>query len=296
MTTDGPRDRTVAASNWGRWGDADQRGTTNLLSSEVVLRALAAARLGRVYQLGLEIKKGMPLGGPRAEPLHLMAIDGGDFAALGREDWGAADDYLMMATGGTTHIDGLSHMWFDGAMYNGHDFRTVRSSGAGRLGVEHIGGIVTRAHLLDFAANAPARADGVIETADVERYLADRDVTVAAGDALLFRTGWMDAALAGRERDGDQFFASVGADVGRFVADHDIVLVGADNIAVERDPGQSTNLPLHKIVLRDLGGYLVELLDLSAPAADGVTSGMLVVAPLRIHRGVNSPVNPLLVA
>ena len=238
----------------------------------------------------------MPLGGPRAEPQHFMAIDGGDFAALGRDDWGAADDYLMMATGGTTHIDGLSHMWFDGAMYNGHDYRTVRSSGAGRLGVEHIGGIVTRAHLLDFATHPPARADGVIETADVERYLAQRDVEVEAGDGLLFRTGWMDAALAGRGRVEHDTFASVGADVGRFVGEHDIVLVGADNVAVERDPGQTTNLPLHKIVLRDLGGYLIELLDLSAPASDGVVSGMLVVAPLRIHRGVNSPVNPIFVA
>jgi kynurenine formamidase len=224
-----------------------------------------------------------------------MAIDGGDFAALQRDDWGAADDYLMMATGGTTHIDGLSHMWFDGAMYNGHDYRSVRSSGAGRLGVEHIGGIVTRAHVLDFAAQPPARDDGVIESADVERYLAARDVTVEAGDALLFRTGWMDAALAGRQTE-SRDHASVGADVGRFVAEHDIVLVGADNIAVERDPGQTTNLPLHKIVLRDLGGYLVELLDLSAPARDGVVSGLLVIAPLRIHRGVNSPVNPILVA
>jgi kynurenine formamidase len=287
----------MTTGNWGRWGDRDQRGTVNLLSTDVVLRALATARLGRVYQLGLEIKKGMPLGGPRAEPQHFMAIDGGDFAALERDDWGVADDYLMMATGGTTHIDGLSHMWFDGAMYNDHDYRTVRSSGAGRLGVEHIGGIVTRAHLLDFAAHPPARADGVIETADVEQYLAQRDVVVEPGDALLFRTGWMDAALAKRDRSDDEAaFPSVGADVGRFVGEHDIVLVGADNIAVERDPGQTTNLPLHKIVLRDLGGYLVELLDLSAPAADGVVSGLLVIAPLRIHRGVNSPVNPILVA
>jgi hypothetical protein len=53
---------------------------------------------------------------------------------------------------------------------------------------------------------------------------------------------------------------------------------------------------LHKIVLRDLGGYLVELLDLRAPAADAVTTGTLVIAPLRISRGVNSPVNPLLIA
>jgi hypothetical protein len=98
------------------------------------------------------------------------------------------------------------------------------------------------------------------------------------------------------ERVEHEAFASVGADVGRFIGEHDIVLVGADNIAVERDPGQTTNLPLHKIVLRDLGGYLIELLDLAAPASDGVVSGMLVVAPLRIHRGVNSPVNPILVA
>jgi kynurenine formamidase len=285
---------TASTGNWGRWGADDQRGTANLLSPEVVQRALAAPTGGRVYQLGLEIKKGMPLGGPRAEPLHLMAIDGGDFAALGRDDWGAADDYLMLATGGTTHIDGLSHMWFDGAMYNGHDFRTVRSSGAGRLGVEHIGGIVTQAHLLDFVANPPAREDGVIESGDVERLVEAHGVAVEAGDALLFRTGWMDAALGNEQPP--LGCPTVGADVGQFVGDHDVVLVGADNIAVEKDPGASTNLPLHKVVLRDLGGYLVELLDLSAPAADGVTSGMLVIAPLRIHRGVNSPVNPLLIA
>ena len=48
-------------------------------------------------------------------------------------------------------------------------------------------------------------------------------------------------------------------------------------------------------ILRDLGVYILELLDLSTPAADGVTSGMFVIAPLRIHRGVNSPLNPLLV-
>lgn len=281
------------ASNWGRWGDTDERGTTNLLTPDVVLRALATGGQGRIYQLGLEIKKGMPLGGPRADPLHLMAIDGGDFAALGRDDWGAADDYIVMATGGTTHIDGLSHMWFDGSMYNGHDYRTVRSSGAGRLGVEKIGGIVTTAHLLDFVATPPARADGVIDSADVETYLATRGVTVHGGDALLFRTGWMDAALAGGSLEGHP---TVGADVGRFVVDHDIVLVGADNVAVESEPGASTNLPFHKIMLGDLGAYLIELLDLSEPARDGAVSGALVVAPLRIARGVNSPVNPLFIA
>jgi kynurenine formamidase len=284
------------AGNWGRWGADDQRGTANLLSPDVVLRAMAtaAAGQGRIYQLGLEIKKGMPLGGSRAEPLHLMALDGGDFAALEREDWGAADDYLMLATGGTTHVDGLSHMWFDGSMYNGHDFRNVRSSGAGRLGVEHIGGIVTRAHLLDFTATTLERSDGVIERVDIEHYAADHGLDVQAGDALLFRTGWMDDALA--QSSGGATRPTVGADAGSYLAEHDVVIVGADNVAVERQTDSGPDLALHKIVLHDLGGYLLELLDLSGPAADGVLTGVLVVAPLRISRGVNSPVNPLLLA
>jgi kynurenine formamidase len=279
--------------NWARWGEADERGTANLLTPEVVRRGLGAATDGVVYQLGLDIKRGMPLGGPRAEALHLMAIDGGDFAALGRDDWGAADDYIVMATGGTTHIDGLSHMWFDGAMYNGHDFRTVRSSGAGRLGVEHIGGIVCRAHLLDVVAAPPAGADGVVERDDVETLLRARGTTLEPGDALLFHTGWIGAAIAG-SADG-RTFPTVGVSVGELAADHDVVLIGADNVAVEATP-TGHELPLHKLVLRDLGGYLVELLDLAAPVAAGVTTGTLVIAPLRIVRGVNSPVNPLLIA
>ncbi len=38
------------------------------------------------------------------------------------------------------------------------------------------------------------------------------------------------------------------------------------------------------------------MLTLRTPAEDGVLQGMFIVAPLLITRGVNSPVNPLLVA
>jgi len=40
---------------------------------------------------------------------------------------------------------------------------------------------------------------------------------------------------------------------------------------------------------------MIELLDLREPGQDQVQSGLLVVAPLRIARGVGSPVNPLLI-
>jgi len=224
---------------------------------------------------------------------HFMAVDGGDFAALGRPGWGTADDYIVMATGGTTHIDGLCHMWYDGHLYNGFPYTEVRSSGASRCGIENLGGLVTTAHLFDFV-DRPTREPNRIGVDDIRQYAEQYSITVEPGDAVLFRTGWIEAALRRQERGVD--FPAVTPDVASWIAEHDVSLVGADNIAVEATPRPDQgSMPFHDVVLRDLGVYILELLDLSGPAANGVRSGMFVIAPLRIHRGVNSPLNPLLV-
>ena len=120
--------------NWGRWGADDERGAVNLLTPEVVLEALRRPTTGKVYQLGIELKRDAPVGGNRIAPLHFMTQDGGDFAALNRTDWGTADDYMVLATQGTSHVDGLAHVWSGGKLYNDFPFTDVRSSGAQRLG------------------------------------------------------------------------------------------------------------------------------------------------------------------
>lgn len=283
---------TAPRGNWGRWGADDQRGAVNLITAERVLAACAAPTAGRVYELGIELNRHAPIGGERTPPMHFMSHDGGDFAALGRDDWGTADDYLMLYTQGTTHVDGLAHMWHGGALYNGYDYRTVRSSGAGKLGVEKLGGIVTTAYLLDFAHRA-AGADSEITAADLDTHFAARTAPVP-GDALLLHTGWMDAALDG-ELAG-RGFPVLAPETAEWIADHDIAVVGADNIAVEATGRRGVLPPLHRALVCDLGITLVEMLTLRAPSADGVHSGLLVVAPLRITRGVGSPVNPLLIA
>jgi kynurenine formamidase len=90
-------------------------------------------------------------------------------------------------------------------------------------------------------------------------------------------------------------FAVVAPETADWFADHDIAVVGADNIAVEATGRRGVLPPLHERLVCQLGVTLIEMLDLRGPAADGITSGMLVVAPLRISRGVGSPVNPLLI-
>ena len=113
---------------------------------------------------------------------------------------------------------------------------------------------------------------------------------VNPGDAVLVRTGWMEAYAAGGDPDSCPTVSPGAAD---WFAQQDISLLGADNPAVE-DLTQEP-LRLHHAMLRDRGVPLLELLTLTRPADAGVTSGLLIVSPLRITRGVGSPVNPILV-
>ncbi len=283
--------------NWGRWGPDDERGAVNLITPERVLAACRVPRRGRVYELGIELRRGAPVGGERSAPMHFRVHDGGDFAALGRDDWGTADDYLTLYPQGTTHIDGLAHMWSGGKLYNGFSYREVRSSGAAKLGVEKLGGIVTTAHLLDFADRAGDQ-DSEITVADLEAHFVREGLGPQPGDAILFRTGWMEAALSARDDPralAGRGFPVVAPETADWFAEHDIAVVGADNIAVEATGRRGVLPPLHQRLVCELGVTLIEMLDLSGPGQDQVRSGMLIVAPLRISRGVGSPVNPLLV-
>jgi hypothetical protein len=61
-------------------------------------------------------------------------------------------------------------------------------------------------------------------------------------------------------------------------------------------PEDCVQMAVHVGVIRDLGGYLVEFLNLEELAADRVHEFLFVVAPLRILRGIGSPVNPIAIA
>jgi hypothetical protein len=162
-----------APSNWGRWGDADEAGAVNLLDPDAVLQALSLVREGRVRSLALPIQpSGAPVLGDRHPVIHLMALDGGDYAAGVTLPTNAsiADDYIVMATHTSTHIDALSHIWSEGLMYNGFSGNEVRSSGAAKLGIEKTPPIVARGVLLDIAGPEPSLEPGYrITAADLER-------------------------------------------------------------------------------------------------------------------------------
>ena len=43
--------------NWGRWGDADELGTLNLITAEKVAQAASLVKHGKVFPLGVDFQR-----------------------------------------------------------------------------------------------------------------------------------------------------------------------------------------------------------------------------------------------
>jgi kynurenine formamidase len=283
---------------WGRWGPDDEAGAVNLLGPEQVRRGLAAVRTGTVLSLAAPIAAGRGFGiVGRPAPAHYMLRDGGDYAAglPERAGFGFADDVITLATHGVTHVDALAHVWQDGQLYNGTPASAVTSKGAGRLGIDKMRPVVTRGVFVDAAAGGYRDPADRIAAAELQRLIAGRGIELTAGDALLVRTGWLGAAAAGRA-DGSAW-PGLDGDCAGWLAERDVVLVGADNVAVEAYPSgdPACQVPLHIGLIRDHGIYLAELLHLDELAAAGPATFLFLLAPLPIVGGAGSPVCPVAV-
>lgn len=307
----------MTGSNWGRWGDDDERGAANLLEPDVVLAGVRTPTRGTVYPLGQQVRpNGAPILAGRPPIQQFLSLDGGDFAAGTvlpgfPPGYGFADDTLIVTPHGTTtHVDALCHLWVDGQMYNGHSSDAVHSYGATRCGIEKLGAIVTRGVLLDVPGFlgldrlAPSHAVSIEE---LEGCAEHQGIEVRAGDVVLVRTGWPQ--VWAEHRDPVEYSTNqpgVGRAAAEHLADLDIVALGCDNSSIEPFT-VPTHLDTHLIegaiadgvhlpLLRERGVYLIEMLDLEEIARDRVYEFLFVLAPLLVRGGTGSPVNPLAIA
>jgi kynurenine formamidase len=288
-------------SNWGAWGDHDERGAANFITPEILQNAAGLIRRGQVYSLSMPLSaSGSPVYEGRSPMVHMMSVDGGDYAA-GAESQGGfkhADDYIAMFTHTGTHIDALAHVWYDDEIYNGYPANTVRSSGAPRCGIDKLRHLVGRGVLLDlcrFGGVKHLPGDHVIQPEELEQCAAAQKVALRQGDIVLIRTGWQSVF---REQGVKPYFASepgIGRAAGEWIGAKGFAGVGADNFAVEAHPpdGGGGIGPVHRRLIRDFGCYLIEMLDLDGIAADQVHEFLFVAAPLVITGGIGSPINPL---
>ena len=306
---------TSGPDNWGRWGPSDERGALNLLTPEVVLGALGAAREGRVLSLSLPIRGSTssraPLSVPhlagRPLPQHFMSIDGGDYAAGAKrlkDEICLADDALLVSPHGTTtHMDALSHVWRDDAVFNGHPSSRVRSYGATRCGIDKASpGVVARGVLLDVAGHlgVPYLDETVRIGAELlESCAADGRVEVQPGDVVVIRTGWPTVFASDPKRyQGGQ--PGLSYDGGLWLAERDVCMVACDNvgvgaIAADGSFDATPDEDIHLLFLWQHGIYLAEMLWLEELAETERAEFLFIAAPLAVDGGTGSPINPLVV-
>jgi len=289
--------------NWGRWGDDDERGTVNLITPERIVAATQLVKRGAIFDLGIPFDVNGPQpGGGRINPVRLMSETGHDQHYPGAFHY--ADDYVFMPLQAASQWDGLAHVFYDEQLYNGFPSDDVGPHGAKHCSIDKMAkGIVGRGVLLDIARLKGVRwleQGDVITPADLDAAAARQGVEVKAGDIVLFRTGWRTKFV--EEKDANGFMAGepgLGLACCEWLHERDVAVVASDNWAIEALPGEIDTelLPVHMVLIRDMGMTLGEILDLDELAADceadGVWEFLLTAPPIKFTAAVGSPINPL---
>jgi kynurenine formamidase len=292
-------------SNWERWGKNDELGAANLITPAKRKQALALARESVTVSLAHDI-------------IQEAAPDGAaylDRAVLNVSPTGASDRYQYTGTyhGSVhSHLDALDcHVMYEGKGYNGVSMEEVKAAGGcpkGHINV-HKDGIVTRGVLLD-ATLLPGKATPqgwlepgtAIHREDLEALEKIERVKVSPGDVILLYTGrWKRRAALGAWKPAEGW-AGYHADVAYFLKERGVSFIGGDAINDVAPSGLPTAVPatpLHRLALVALGVSIFDNLDFEGAAEMARKlkryEFLFVAAPLRIDKGMGSPLNPIAV-
>lgn len=309
--TDILHDYIRRCSNWGRWSADDEIGTLNYVGPEQVLAAAALVKKGEVIPLSLPYDQhGCQDGGFRQNPQLLVKASGADYIAGAQEPtpWGPAkgfgfsDDVVILPTQAGTQWDSLSHIFFEGNMYNGRPASLSTTAGSARNGIQAgVHKFVMRGVLLDVArwAGVSSLAPGHAITVDELERVADAEgVEIRRGDAVLVRTGFLGAR---RGRWGDYAGGpapGLSLHTAPWLHDKEVAAVATDTWGVEVRPNEIAHVqPLHTVALVHMGLALGEIFDLEALSAscdaDGVYEFQFVAPPLPLSGASGAPLSGL---
>jgi kynurenine formamidase len=292
-----------AVSNWGRWGEEDERGALNELTADRIAAAARLVRAGETVTLSLPLNTQGGLHNP--EPaIHSMTLS--HDVDIGSGTVRLAKDFIGVDyhNDSHSHIDALCHVAFDGALYNGRSSASFDAHGATVNTIEAAkDGLVGRGVLLDVP-----RLRGVpwLEPGDnvfpdeLEAAEREKGVAVSAGDILLVRTGHTRRLAELGPWETAKAKAGLHPTAARFLAERDVAALGSDG---NSDTAPSTTegiaFPIHTLTLNAMGVLLLDYLQLEglveACEQEGRWEFLFVGAPLRIVGGTGSPLNPLAV-
>lgn len=284
-------------SNWGRWGPDDELGTLNLITPEVRKRAVQTVTEGISISCARDVVTGVH--GLESEVTATAAMAGSRLGfAVEKITTLTPHGHLM------THLDALSHIFWDGQMYNGRSADVLAAGGTNALPIEVTKqGVVTRGILLDVAAAKELEwiepEHGVFPK-DLELAETRQGVRVEPGDAVLLRTGFnrylrnagMDGSDPGMHQPGWH------AACLPWLRERDVSVIGCDSANDVMPSGYpGLILPVHTVGIVAMGLWLIDNCDLEgiAAMADSLSRWefQLSICPLPLAGLTSSPLNPI---
>lgn len=288
-------------SNWGRWGEDDERGALNHIGPSEIVRAAGLVRQGRTVSLSRDFPTRPGPENPWPAQHH-MVIAGDDCCVPGVEGLEVSTDFIGIAFHGmaSSHIDALCHVFAQGRMYNGRPASEVKSTGARSNTIMAArDGLIGRGVLLDVPraqGRAFVEAEHLVTADELEAAEAAHGVRVGKGDILVIRLG-RDVRRAVHV---DQSVPGLDPRVVEWLHAREVAVLGGDGVHDPIPNGQIHRdwaMPIHMLGLAAMGLHLMDNLDLEGLAATCAQlqrwEFQFVAAPLRIEGGTGSPLNPI---
>ena len=295
----------VADERWwpSPFGAEDQQGMLNLITEEKRRTALATVREGRLYDLAHVLDERVPVFPGRHFRQLLVTTahhanagsDEGPGTGLGDNNVNWVIEQISSTTQLGTHLDALNHLQIGSRGYNGWSVSEMAESwGTNRLGAETIPQIVTQGWLVDVpAVRGVDRLDrgDVITVEDVRRALGD--AVPEPGDAVLFHTGWSEYW-----NDAETYLSGEpgpGMELAHWLVAHRVALTGCDTWSYGPVPAEdrARTFEVPQMLNVRHGMFVVENLDTSALAADGVREFALILTHPKLRGATGAWTAPI---